>query len=104
MSGPLFAGFDVSTQSAKLVVIDPASGAVVHVDRVDYDRDLPRYDTQGGAVRGLGEGVSESDPRMWIEAVEILLGRLSEGAGSTEGRGPREGSSGRGLAARIRCI
>lgn len=74
----LFAGFDVSTQSCKLVVIDPEAAAVVHIDRVDYDRDLPGYGTEEGAVTGLGEGVSESDPRMWIEAVEILLGRLGE--------------------------
>jgi xylulokinase len=71
----LFAGLDVSTQSAKLVVIDSTVGAVVHVDRVDYDRDLPHYETRDGAAQGLGEGVSESDPRMWIEAVEVLLGR-----------------------------
>ena len=72
----LFAGLDVSTQSAKLVVIDAAAGTVVHVDQVDYDRDLPRYGTVNGAVAGLGTGVSESDPEMWIEAVEILLDRL----------------------------
>jgi xylulokinase len=89
--GGLFAGLDVSTQSTKLVVIDPAAGAVVHVDRVDYDRDLPHFGTREGAVQGLGEGASESDPRMWIEAVETLLGRLAD-----------ERSSGR--AARIRCI
>jgi sugar (pentulose or hexulose) kinase len=74
--GALFAGLDVSTQSTKLVVIEPSGGVVVHVDRVDYDRDLPRYETRDGAVQGLGEGVSESDPRMWIEAVETLLGRM----------------------------
>jgi xylulokinase len=72
----LFAGLDVSTQSAKLVAIEPATGTVRHVDRVDYDRDLPRYGTVGGAVPGLGEGVSESDPLMWLEAVETLLGRM----------------------------
>ncbi|UCC85264.1 MAG: hypothetical protein JSW46_10280 [Gemmatimonadota bacterium] len=74
----LFAGLDVSTQSCKLVVIDVENGSVLHVDRVEYDRDLPSYGTEEGAVAGLGEGVSESDPRMWIEAVEILLERLSE--------------------------
>jgi xylulokinase len=87
--GPLFAGLDVSTQSCKLVVIDPASGAVVHVGQVDYDRDLPDHGTVGGAVAGLGEGVSESDPNMWIEAVELVLGQLADTAVSTE---------------RIRCI
>lgn len=75
----LFAGFDVSTQGCKLVVIDPDAAAVVHVDALNYDRDLPEFDTHEGSVRGLGEGVSESDPRMWIEAVERLLARLAEG-------------------------
>jgi len=95
--GVLFAGLDVSTQSAKLVVIDPAAGAVVHVDRVDYDRDLPHYETRDGAAQGLGEGVSESDPRMWIEAVEVLLERLA-GTGAQGHRGTG------GPAHRIRCI
>ena len=85
----LFAGLDVSTQSCKLVVIDLGAGSVVHLDRVDYDRDLPDYGTLDGAVPGLGEGVSESDPLMWIGAVELLFGRL-EGVGV-----PPEG---------IRCI
>lgn len=77
IANPLFAGLDVSTQSCKLVVIDPDAGAVRHVDRVEYDRDLPHYGTEEGAVARLGEGVSESDPRMWVEAVELLLGRLN---------------------------
>lgn len=72
---PLFAGLDVSTQGCKLVVI--GAGAVRHVDRVDYDRDLPRYGTVNGAATGLAEGCSESDPRMWIEAIELLFGRLA---------------------------
>jgi len=74
----LFAGLDVSTQSCKIVVIRPDDGAVVHVDRVDYDRDLPVYGTVDGATTGLGEGVSESEPPMWIEAVELTLGRLRD--------------------------
>jgi xylulokinase len=77
---PLFAGLDVSTQGCKLVVIRPHDSAVLHVGRVDYDRDLPGYHTVNGAATGLPEGASESDPAMWIEAVEVLLGRL-RGAG-----------------------
>ena len=83
--GPFFAGLDVSTQSCKLVVIDPAVGEVVHRDQVSYDRALPRYGTENGTVAGLGEGVSESDPRMWIEAVEMVLDRLA-GADLTRDR------------------
>lgn len=72
----LFAGLDVSTQSGKLVVLDLDAGEVVHVDAVNYDRDLPRFGTAGGTIPGLGEGVSESDPLMWLAAVELLFERL----------------------------
>lgn len=79
----LFAGLDVSTQSAKLVVIDTATGTVAHVDRVDYDRDLPEFGTVDGTVPGLGEGVSESDPAMWTAAVDLLLARLRDSGVAT---------------------
>jgi xylulokinase len=75
---PLFAGLDVSTQSCKLVVIEPENGALLHVDQVEYDRDLPHFGTVGGVIPGLGEGVAESDPQMWIEAVETVLARLAK--------------------------
>ncbi len=74
----LFAGLDVSTQSTKLVVIDAGAGAVVFVDTVNYDTDLPHYGTCDGTIPGLGNGISESDPRMWLEAVDTLLGRLAQ--------------------------
>jgi xylulokinase len=76
--GPLFAGLDVSTQSCKLVVIDPETDSVIHVDQVVYDEDLPRFGTSGGVIPDQGEGVSESDPRMWIEAVERVLGSMTD--------------------------
>jgi len=85
----LFAGLDVSTQSCKLVVIEPTTARVVHVDAVNYDEDVPHYETNQGTITGLGEGVSESDPLMWIEAVEIVLGGL--GASGVD-------------ASRIRCL
>ncbi len=80
----LFAGLDVSTQSCKLVVIDYDKGDVVHVDLVSYDDDLPEYGTREGVVQGLGEGISESDPKMWIEAVDRLLERLRDKVSAKE--------------------
>jgi len=76
MKKGLFAGLDVSTQGAKMVVIDTGGGTIVHVAAINYDEDLPGYRTKNGVVQGLGVGVSESDPRMWIEAVEKLFGGL----------------------------
>jgi len=74
----LFAGLDVSTQGCKLVVLDARSGETVHVDAVEYDSDLPSYGTRGGTVRSDDEGVSESDPWMWIEAVRRVLSGLAD--------------------------
>jgi len=72
----IFAGIDSSTQGTKLLVIDYDSEEVVYNDSVNYDTDLPNYRTKNGVVQNLGEGVSESEPAMWIEALEVLFDRL----------------------------
>ncbi|MBN1351188.1 hypothetical protein JXJ21_17345 [candidate division KSB1 bacterium] len=78
MRSILFAGLDVSTQSCKLLVIDSDQGEVVFTDTVNYDSDLPQYKTYNGVIQGLGEGVSESDPQMWIDALMLLFDRLAQ--------------------------
>ena len=72
----LFAGLDVSTQSCKLIVIDMDNAETLFITSVNYDNDLPGYATKNGAIQGLGEGVSESNPQMWIDAVNIVFERL----------------------------
>ena len=74
----LFTGLDVSTQGSKLVVIDWTNKSVPHVDSVQYDRDLPFYGTVNGIISNENKGVSESDPLMWIAAVELLLERANK--------------------------
>ncbi len=74
----LFAGIDVSTQSCKLVVIDIKDEQVTFVDSINYDTELPEYKTKNGVIQGLGEGVSESDPLMWIKAVDAVMLRLKD--------------------------
>ena len=74
----LFAGIDVSTQGCKLLILDTQKEKVVYVDSLNYDHDLPHYHTQDGTLTGLKEGHSESDPHMWIEAIEILFERLKK--------------------------
>ena len=76
----LFAGFDVSTQGCKLVVIDSVAGDVVLVGAVNYDQDLPEYGTRDGVIQDVVEGVSESDPLMWLAAVDLVLERLRSSA------------------------
>ena len=74
----LFAGIDSSTQSTKLIVVNYDSSEIIYIDSVQYDVDLPHYGTKNGVIQGLEEGVSESDPLMWIEALDILFDRLKK--------------------------
>lgn len=74
----LFAGIDSSTQSTKLLIIDFDKNDVVYNDSINYDNDLPKYKTKNGVIQNLGEGVSESNPLMWIEAIEVLFERLKQ--------------------------
>ena len=71
----IFAGLDVSTQGVKLVIIDWNDKSALHVDSVDYDHDLPLFGTVNGIIPDKGIGVSESDPLMWVEAVNLLFER-----------------------------
>jgi xylulokinase len=71
-----YIGLDVSTQGTKLVLLDYEASRPVFVTAVNYDRDLPQYKTVNGVVQGLGEGVSESDPKMWIDAVRRVFSDL----------------------------
>jgi len=73
----LFGGIDSSTQSCKLVVVDLELSKIIFSDVVNYDQEVPEYNTLNRVIQGLGEGVSESDPKMWLDAIELLFKRLN---------------------------
>ncbi len=73
----LFAGIDSSTQSTKLLVIDLDRKEVVFSHSINYDQDLD-YNTVNGTVQTSQDGVSESDPLMWIEALQRLFEELKD--------------------------
>ena len=58
----IFAGIDVSTQSQKIVVLDLENDSIIYSDSINYDEDLPQYETTNGVIRNTQPGVSESDP------------------------------------------
>ncbi len=72
----LFMGIDVSTQSCKIVVIDFGKKKVIYQDSINYDEDMPQYNTEQGTIKDKGIGVSESNPKMWIEALNALFEEL----------------------------
>ena len=73
-----FAGLDITTQNCRLIVIDFGTKKTVFFESVNYDSDLPQYNTENGTRKDAGLGVSESDPNMWVEAIHILFDRLRE--------------------------
>lgn len=75
--GPLFLGLDSSTQSLKAILIDDRL-AVVGEWSVNFDADVPHYRTQGG-VHVAPDGLAVTSPTgMWIEALDVLLGRMRQ--------------------------
>ncbi|MDZ7724592.1 MAG: FGGY family carbohydrate kinase [candidate division KSB1 bacterium] len=74
--GYLFAGIDSSTQGTKLLVLNMETQKVIYTDSVNYDKDLPQYDTRNGVIQTDKAGVSESNPNMWVDALHMLFERL----------------------------
>ena len=68
-------GLDLSTQSLTLVVLDEAL-ELVYRDVVNFDAELPRFETSKG-MHARGGGVVTSPVLMWLEALELGLGRLA---------------------------
>ncbi|MCX6130087.1 MAG: FGGY family carbohydrate kinase, partial [Proteobacteria bacterium] len=79
-----YIGLDVSTQGAKLLVLDYEQRSVIFSKSLNYDKDLPQYQTLDGHRQNAGPGVSESDPRMWLEAVDRLFLALQNAGVNTQ--------------------
>ena len=71
-----FLGLDSSTQSLSAVVIDTDSGAVVASHNVAFGDRLPAYGSPRGFLPNADPTIIHSDPLMWVEALELLLGEL----------------------------
>lgn len=71
----LYLGLDSSTQGIKASLISSESlGTIIHHRAVNYDRDLPHYNTKGG-MHVDGARV-RSPVLMWLEALDLLLSHL----------------------------
>ena len=74
----IFAGLDVSTQSIKVILLNLEDNSLVYNDLLNYDEELPDYGTNNGTIGDNLSGVSESDPLMWIDGINIIFQRLKE--------------------------
>ncbi|KAI1268254.1 xylulose kinase-like protein [Xylariaceae sp. FL1019] len=78
MSGPLYLGFDLSTQQLKAIVI-ASDLTVISEAKVDFDADFgTKYAIRKGVRINQDEGEVYQPVLMWIEAVELVLSRLRE--------------------------
>ncbi len=74
----MFLGLDSSTQSLSAVVIDPAAGKIAASCSVNFGKDLPDYGAPSGFIPDGKNGEVHADPRMWLDALDLLLKRLAE--------------------------
>lgn len=73
----MFLGLDSSTQSLTAVIIDPRSGHIATQLSVNFGADLPQYQSPSGFLPGGSGGEVHANPLMWLDALDLLLTRLS---------------------------
>ncbi len=73
----MFLGLDSSTQSLTAVLIDPTAGEITCQCSVNFGADLPQYGAPSGFIPGAAGGEVHADPRMWLDAMDLLFSRLS---------------------------
>jgi xylulokinase len=73
----LFLGLDSSTQGLKASIIDDELNLVFE-KAINFDRDLPQFETNGGANQH-DDGLTVTAPAiMWVAAVDKLFGLMQE--------------------------
>jgi xylulokinase len=74
---PLYLGLDSSTQSLTATIIEPDQHRVVFQHSLNFDVELPHYGTRNGVVRHDDTLVVTSPPLMWVEALDMMMDRVS---------------------------
>jgi xylulokinase len=70
-----FLGLDSSTQSLTALIVDTDTGEVI--DRsIAFGPRLPQYQSPNGFLVNADPAVKHSDPLMWVEALDLVLGEL----------------------------
>ncbi|KAI3394155.1 hypothetical protein diail_3165 [Diaporthe ilicicola] len=76
--GPLYLGFDLSTQQLKAIVIQ-SDLQVLAEAKVDFDADFGKqYGLKKGVLVNDAEGEVFAPVAMWLEAIDLVLSRLRD--------------------------
>jgi xylulokinase len=73
----MFLGFDSSTQSLSAIILDADQNSIAAEASVNFGKDLPHYKAPSGFIPGGASGEIHADPMMWLEALDLVLGKLS---------------------------
>jgi len=76
-TGPLYLGFDLSTQQLKALVID-STLKKVHEAKFDFDADATGFNVKKGVLTNEAEGEVFAPVAMWLQALDAVLVRLTE--------------------------
>ncbi|KAI9893613.1 MAG: hypothetical protein M1814_006409 [Vezdaea aestivalis] len=75
--GPLYIGFDLSTQQLKAIVISSSLDVLLE-EHLTFSEDLPRYGTKNGILTDDSEKAVFAPVAMWLEAIDVLMDRLRD--------------------------
>ncbi len=79
-------GLDSSTQSCSALIIDVANGTVIAEASINFGEQLPQYNAPSGFIPGGENGEVHPAPRMWLDALEMLLAELGKQCHLPKGR------------------
>ena len=69
----IYLGLDSSTQSLGATVIDTEDRRILTEHSINFDADLPQFETQHGTLPHTDPAVVHAPPLLWVAALERLL-------------------------------
>ena len=74
----MYLGIDSSTQSLSGMLIDPQTGSIAAEESIHFGSELPQFSSPSGFIPSGQDGEVHADPRMWMEALDLLMSRLQQ--------------------------
>ncbi len=71
-------GFELSTQSAKWIVLDTESGTLAASGGFEFDTHFPSYGTHGGVLESSDPKLRHAPPAMYLDALDAIFEQLRE--------------------------
>lgn len=66
-------GFELSTQSAKWIVLDTVSGTLAASGGFEFDTRFPSYATRGGVLESADPKLRHAPPAMYLDALDAIF-------------------------------